>query len=282
MGQAIHQISDESVRATLKFISPQATKPYFESAALAGGEGRFHFDVEGHEVVVQDLRAAALAPSLSQNGFEHIPHTTSVSNLYDDDAVSATYIPEIESVVAQALGATRVVAFDVTRRSDASDGANNRDGKRKPAGRIHVDYTVASGPKRAGDVLGRNFVDSHLASGGAIVPVNVWRPIKGPVLRSPLAVADAASIGQASLIPTKQVFPDRIGEIYHLRHAPAQRWFYVPRMMPDEILLLKGWDSRSEVASFAPHSAFSLPDEPAAATRESTEVRTFAVIGGTR
>ena len=282
MEQARQRALDESVEVPLTFISPRSLEPYFESAALAGGEERFHFEVEEHDVLIQDLRAAAFAPSLSLNGFEQVSHTTSVSDLHDDDAIAAIYNPEVESLVAQALGARRVVAFDVTRRSDAAGGAINRDGRRKPASRIHVDYTKDSGPRRAADVLGQRFVESHLASGGAIAQVNVWRPVRGPVRRSPLALADATTVDQSSLIATKQVFPDRVGEIYHLRYAPAQQWYYIPNMMPDEVLLLKGWDSRSDAARFTPHSAFSLPDEPRGETRESIEVRTFAVIGEAR
>ena len=76
------------------------------------------------------------------------------------------------------------------------------------------------------------------------------------------------------------MFPDRIGEIYHLAHHPSQRWYYAPQMTADEVLLIKGWDSRDDGrARFTPHGAFDPPDVPAdAAARESLEVRTLVVI----
>ena len=61
--------------------------------------------------------------------------------------------------------------------------------------------------------------------------------------RSPLAVADASSVAAEQLLATDQIFPDRIGEIYQLAHAPTQRWYYAPEITPDEVLLIKGWDS---------------------------------------
>jgi hypothetical protein len=83
------------------------------------------------------------------------------------------------------------------------------------------------------------------------------------------------------LIATDQVFPDRVGEIYHLAHHPAQRWYYAPAMTRDEVILIKGWDSLDDGrARFTPHSAFNPPEVRAnAEPRESIEVRTFAVIG---
>src|SRR5690606_16619223 len=112
-----------------------------------------------------------------------------------------------------------------------------------------------------------------------ILQVNVWRPVSGPVRRSPLALADASSVRPADLVATDQIFPDRVGEIYHLRHHPDQRWYYAPEMTPDEVLLTKGWDSDPTRARFTPHGAFQLPETPAdAPPRESIELRTYVVI----
>ncbi len=98
--------------------------------------------------------------------------------------------------------------------------------------------------------------------------------------RSPLALADASSIHPGDLIATDQVFPDRVGKIYHLTYAPSQRWHYAPRMTPDEVLLIKGWDSRADGrARFTPHSAFEPPNtDNKASPRESIETRTLVIV----
>ena len=82
------------------------------------------------------------------------------------------------------------------------------------------------------------------------------------------------------LIATDQVFPDRVGEIYQVAHGQHQRWFHASEMQPDEVLLIKGWDSLDDGrARFTPHGAFTLLHTAAdAPARESIEVRTFVVV----
>lgn len=268
-----------SVRAPLNYIVPQETKPVFHSAALTGGAIEQFFETVDHTVQISDMRPFADTQSIDREGFALLDHPTSVDDLYDDDAVEQTYYPEIEALLRREFGASRVVVFDATRRSDGGGGAANRDGLRGPAGRVHVDYTAKSGPQRAKDILGTAEAARLADSGARIVQINVWRPIRGPVERSPLALADASSVAPDDLVATDQVFPGRVGEIYNLAYDPKQRWYFAPGMTPDEVLLIKGWDSLDDGrARFTPHSAFNLPDSANAAPRESIEVRTLVVI----
>lgn len=267
------------VTAPLTFIVPQDEKPSFHSQAMTGGAVEFHFEVETHDTVVADLRPFAEDFTLDDAGFAFRYAPTAVRDLYDDDTVEGAYFDEIEALLKTELGASQVVVFDATRRSDGGNGAANRDGNRGPASRIHVDYTAKSGPQRAKDVLGADTFDRLIASGKRVVQINVWRPIVGPVQRSPLALADASSIAPGDLIATDQVFPNRVGEIYHLAHNPTQRWYYASGMTADEVLLIKGWDSVEDGrAQYTPHSAFALPDQDGAPARESIEIRAFVVI----
>ncbi|WP_323794856.1 CmcJ/NvfI family oxidoreductase [Nisaea sp.] len=272
--------SAENVVAPLTFIVPQAEKPALYSAAYTGGAPDFQFAVEDHDVLVADMRPHAGSFTLDREGFALRTVPTDIADLYDDDAVETGYFAEIRSLLKEEFGASQVAIFDATRRSDGGKGASNKDGNRGPASRIHVDYTAKSGPQRARDVLGADAFERLLSSGARILQVNVWRPIRGPVQRSPLALADATSVKAADMIATDQVFPDRVGEIYHLSHDRDQRWYYVPEMTRDEVLLIKGWDSLEDGrAQFTPHSAFPLPTQTAdSPARESIEVRTFVVI----
>ncbi len=272
--------SDADVRAPLTFIRHQAAKPYFHSAALTGGEAEYFYETETQTVSISDMRAIADTLSIDREGFELMHHASGVADLYDDDAVEHAYRAEIEALLTRRFGASRVVVFDTTRRSDSGAGARNPDGARGPAKQLHVDYTVKSGPHRARDVLGEAEVARLEAAGARIVQVNVWRPIRGPVQRSPLALADAATVAPDDLVATDQIFPNRVGEIYNVAHSPAQRWYYAPQMTADEVLLIKGWDSRDDGrARFTPHGAVHLPNtREDAPPRESIEVRTFVVI----
>ncbi|MEQ8335295.1 CmcJ/NvfI family oxidoreductase [Nisaea sp.] len=275
-----HMKAAADVAAPLTFIVPQTEKPALYSAAYTGGVPDFGFAVEDHDVLVADMRPHGATFTLDREGFALRTVPTQVADLYDDGAVEADYFDEVRNLLTQELGASHVAVFDATRRSDGGTGASNKDGNRGPASRIHVDYTAKSGPQRAKDVLGAKEFDRLLNSGARIVQVNVWRPIRGPVQRSPLALADATSIAPATMVATDQVFPDRVGEIYHLSYDKDQRWYYVPEMTRDEVLLIKGWDSLEDGrAQFTPHSAFPLPSQTdATPARESIEVRTFVVI----
>ena len=156
----------------------------------------------------------------------------------------------------------------------------NDDGMRGPARRVHADYTVKSGPQRTKDILGEAEADRLFKSGARIIQVNVWRPITGPVRRAPLAVVDSSSLQPDDLVATDQVFPDRVGEIYHLAHSDAQRWYFAPEMTPDEVLLLKGWDSLDDGRTrFNAHGAFELDNTTEnTPPRESIELRTLVII----
>ena len=268
------------ISASLNFIRRQDNKPTFQSSALTGGAPKYFYDTEAHTVTISDMREIAEDLSVDREGFELLQHATAVKDLYDDDTVERAYLPEIEALLRKKFGASQVVIFDVTRRSDGGVGAKNPEGLRGPASQLHVDYTKKSGPQRVKDILGEEEAARLTAAGARIIQINVWRPIHGPVERSPLALADASSARQEDLIATDQIFPDRVGEIYNVAHAPSQRWYYAPRMTANEVLLIKGWDSLDDGrARFTPHGAFHTPEtRENAPARESIEVRTLVVI----
>ncbi len=268
------------VTAELTYIVRQDTKPYFLSSALTGGDPEVFFSTESIPSRIADMRSVASGLCIDVHGFELRTWPTGDIDLHDDDDVEARYEPDLVAMLRTMTGADTVAIFDHTRRSDRVEGANNPAGARRPASRVHVDYTVRSGPQRARDALGELEVDRILGSGGRIVQVNVWRPMTGPVLRAPLALADAASIPASDLVATDQRFPDRVGEIYQLAHGPGHRWYYAPEMTRDEVILIKGWDSLDDGrARFTPHGAFVHPGEtPDMPARESIETRTYLVF----
>ncbi len=139
-------------------------------------------------------------------------------------------------------------------------------------GRIHNDYTEASGASR----LVRVLTDAgELASVRRFAIVNIWRSIKGPVLDTPLAVCDARTLVLADLAACDVVYPRRVGEIYLMHFAAAHRWSYFSQMDRHEALVFKQYDSQpSGVSRFTPHAAFDHPLAPVGTPpRESMEVR---------
>lgn len=262
----------DSIRAPVTYMVKGPDKPFVHTPALTGGAPRYFADMDPAEVCIRNARPLVLELSLDRQGFELHRSPTAVRHLHDDGEVRQDYYPEVEALLRDTLGARRVLIFDHTRRTDISDEPGG--GYREAAQRAHNDYTEASGPQRLRDILGTEVPAAPYAQ------VNVWRPIRGPVLRSPLALLDASSLAPADLLATDQVYPDRVGEIYHLARNPAHRWYYFPRMARDEVILIKGYDSRRDGrARFTPHTAFADPSSPAGAPpRESIEIRAFVLF----
>lgn len=211
---------------------------------------------------------------LDREGFRLIKRSSAVKNFYDEEELRSVYYPEIEALIAQLTGAARVVVFDHTLRHGDEDARVERH-LREPVRIVHNDYTNWSGPQRVRDLYPAD-ADQMLESRMAVI--QAWRPITGPVLRDPLAICDAKSLAPQDLIPAERRHAERVGEIYHVAPNPEQRWFYVPEMTPDEMLIFKCYDSlRDGRARFTAHGSFEHPDTPEGVPpRESIEIRTFA------
>jgi hypothetical protein len=138
---------------------------------------------------------------------------------------------------------------------------------------VHNDYTAKSGPRRVRDHL--SGVEAEEALKHRFAEVNVWRPIRGPIESSPLAVCDARSIAPEDFVPSDLIYPDKVGETYRFTHNRNHRWFYFPQMERNEVILLKCYDSKENGrARFTAHTAFEDPTSaPSAPARESIEVR---------
>ena len=159
-------------------------------------------------------------------------------------------------------------------------------GIREPVDGAHNDYTVSSGPRRVREILEENDATDLIGHRAALI--NLWRPIIGPVQDRPLAICDARSAKLEDFIPTEiQHFleddletPHLTGQIYSFRHNPDHRWYYVSDMQPDEVMLLKCYDSADDGrACFTGHTGFNNPECPEEFTpRESIEARTVVIF----
>ncbi|KAI1349962.1 methyltransferase [Xylaria sp. FL0043] len=233
----------------------------------------------------------------------------------DDAAVRGAYYADTEAVLranCDALASNaatdnkvrKVVIFDHTiRRRDPS-------APRGPVQQVHVDQTPAAAvarvkrhcaPEEVEDLLKRRFQ-----------LINVWRPISHLAADHPLAVIDWRSTEPGDFVPVELLYPKRAdsvmddddrgkeklpdatnvenstegyevrGETMGVAASDKHRFYYVKDMTPDEVLLLKCYDSWGEgepggkkgLAVRTPHTAFEDPATPAdAKPRESIEVR---------
>jgi hypothetical protein len=260
------------VEAEMNYLTPMAERPRNYTYDPPAGVPRSNIVQEPHRVAIHDARPVAGVLSLDANGFALVKHHSAVRNFFDDEEVRRVYYPEVELLLKQATGAQRVHIFDHTVRRRVPDAEAQVDAPRQPVRRVHIDHTARSGPQRVRDLLPD---EAEELLRGRVQVVNLWRPIRGPLQDSPLAVCDAASISAEDLVPSDLVYPHRVGETYSVTYNPAHRWYYVPRMQPDEALLLKCSDTATDVpARFTPHSAFVDPTAAVdAPPRESIEVR---------
>lgn len=262
------------VTAELNYLTPTKDRPRTFTFEPPPGEPQSNVVPEPHAVPIYDARSVVDSISLDREGFALVRQRSAVRDFYNDDEVRSTYYPEAERLIKQATGADRVFVFDHTVRKRVAGAADRSGGLRQPVGRVHVDHTVKSGPQRVRDLI-PDEADALLK--GRVQIINLWRPIRGPLQDAPLAVCDARTVKFDELVGADLVYPNRVGETYSVKYSPEHRWFYVPEMTADEILLLKCFDSETDGrARFAPHTAFVDPTTPAnAAPRESIELRTL-------
>jgi hypothetical protein len=263
-----------AVEAVVNYLAPMGERPRSYAHEPPPNVPQTTIVNVGFKVPIRDARPMAGAITLDRHGFKLVKHRSAVRNFYDDEQVKRVYYPEVERLLEAATGASKVLIFDHTARRRVPGSEDRRDGIRQPVRRVHVDHTAKSGPQRVRDLLSGEA--PHLLQGRVQI-INVWRPIKGPLLDAPLAVCDASSVDPEDLVPSDLIYPNRIGEIYSVSYRPSHRWFYFRQMRVEEALLLKCYDSKTDGrARFAPHTAFTDPETPAdAPPRESIELRSL-------
>jgi hypothetical protein len=147
---------------------------------------------------------------------------------------------------------------------------------------VHSDFTDANGPEWARLLLTEgNETNAPVSRDEAeaimqrrYAEFNIWRPTNGPVLRDPLAVLDSSTLGPDDVMVCKS----EAGDVQFGVYNPAHRWYYVPKMETNEILIFKCYESAQDGrARFTLHSAFEHPETPECAPmRQSVEMRIFA------
>ena len=261
-----------AIEASLNYIAESNEKPVYYAYEPPPGTPRVTGKFVAQTVVIRNAREVVGGLSLDKEGFQLALQESAVQDFYDQEEVKSTYYPEVERLLKEATGAEKVVIFDHQVRNLLL-AQRGEKGAREYGKAVHNDYTARSGPRRVRDHLPSSEADQRLKN--RFAEINVWRPIRGPIESTPLALCDARSIEAKDFVPSDLIYRDKIGETYRFTYNPKHRWYYFPRLARDEVILLKCYDSKEDGrARFTAHSAFEDPTSaPDAAPRESIEVR---------
>ncbi|KAI5862885.1 hypothetical protein GGS23DRAFT_597192 [Durotheca rogersii] len=278
---------------------PPGTRPWVKVDADASS-----FKLSEHKHAVDNLRGREGEFTIDNSGFAVFREPSSETAFTDDAAIRGTYYREVEALLRKRVpGVKKVVIFDHTIRRRIPGAA------RAPVQQVHVDQTP-----RAAEVRVRRHLPAEEAEEllkGRFQIINVWRPIGHPASDFPLAVVDWRTTKPDDFVPVdllypkredfavdsddrgKEVLPDESlrystegyevrGETMSVAPSDAYKYYYQKDMTPDEVLLLKCYDSwgdgepqgKKGIALRTPHTAFVDPQTPADAPgRQSIEIR---------
>ncbi|KAF2095604.1 hypothetical protein NA57DRAFT_44350 [Rhizodiscina lignyota] len=259
------------VTAPLMFYAPPAdgSKPWNYVEDPPAGQPKYNYSLQPREVELNDIRGREYEFNLDSNAFETIRGVPSEEKDFNDDEhIKRVYYPEVEKLLLENVpGANRILLFDHTIRRALPNA------HRAPVQRVHIDQTPWSAEERVKFHL-PDEAEQLLQNRYRII--NVWRPLNGPVVSFPLAVADSSTVVDEDLVGIEHRYPHRTGETAMVKNNPNHKWYYWSGMDNDERLLLKCYDSDEILGrnGRVPHTAFADPRTPEGAPqRESIEVR---------
>ena len=270
--------TQQSVRGTFNYTLDDGTVPEIYFYEPPPGTVVHLPGNDPQEMQVLDGWSRASTFSLDREGFELNEFHDSFDRFDDDEAVRNEFYRPVTEFVRSSVGARRVIVFDHTIRSKVNQQqqtAEHTTTQRAPVMIVHCDYTPASGPLRVRQLLPD---EAEALLKRRVAFYNFWKPLKRRVEEKPLAMCDVTSASPDDMLRMILRYRERTGEIFVMRHSSAHRWWYFPKMTPDNVVLLKTYDSETDGrARFLGHSAFEDPDTPLdAPIRESIEIRTIA------
>jgi hypothetical protein len=278
---------------------PPNTKPWTKVDADATS-----FKLVEHKRSVNNLRGRESEFTTDNSGFAVFNSPSNEKKFTDDAAVRGGYYQEIEALLrSQIPRIKKVVIFDHTIRRRVPNAP------RAPVQQVHVDQTPGAAEVRVRRHVPKDEAEELLK--GRYQIINVWRPIENPAADFPLAVIDWRTTQPEDFVPVDLLYPKRAdsvvddddrgkevrphesvwystegyevrGETMAVNPNPEHKFYYQKDMTPDEVLLLKCYDSFGEgqplgqkgIAVRTPHTAFIDPSTPKDAPgRQSIEVR---------
>ena len=245
--------------------------------------------VEATEVAVMNAHDHADL-GMHSSGFELVRSPSAVTDFYDCDLVMGTYYEECKAIARTLTGAHTTFTFDhIIREPELQFSGGGLDGSQKESGvergggyiaSVHMDYTDNTTWHRYLALNGERVP----AGASRVYALNFWRPLSPSVDDHPLAVCDARTVRVEDLQETvvygygadNYSWHDIGIETFSVSASGHQRWYYYPGMSPDDVLVIKSFDSQGVIGRTCPHASFAHPNphpKPKAEPRRSIELR---------
>lgn len=212
--------------------------------------------------------------SLDVNGFALLRHASAVRDFRSETEIRGVYYPEIIALAKRTTGANEVFITQQVVRTEATSDFN-----KAYARFLHCDYALENPRDTARRALSKRGVDPCEYENCEFAWFNSWQPFDHPVEKNPLAVVDASTLAEGDVVDYYYTGYGTRGKSSMPVRSPTHRFYYVPHMQTDELLLLKQLDTRPGLSKVCPHTSFDDPTSPALASpRRSIEVRMVAVF----
>ncbi len=137
----------QTTTAELHYLIRAAEKPTRYAMEPPPGVPVWNGIDDPHTVLIEDARCRGSESTLDSNGIALTKAPTAVRNFYDPDEIKSVYYPEVERLLRDTLGASRVIVFDHNVRN------GGRSDPPRLSRRVH-DHTVNSAPRRVHDHMG--------------------------------------------------------------------------------------------------------------------------------
>jgi len=218
------------------------------------------------------------------------------SNFYDAAEVERVFYPEIEKLLLEFFpGATDALVynhdvFDKDYSGDRTeDQANKNPGvNARYATLVHNDLNDNSGRVRCRELLTKNLrnfgreqsyteAEADEKMSRRFMSVNLAKPME-TVEQFPFVLCAWPSFADQPYITNYRIYDDRVGETTRFTYRPEHEWYWFPRQQPNEVSMLKCYDSVTDgsVSRWSFHTACIDPTLPLdAPCRKNVVVRSY-------
>ena len=218
------------------------------------------------------------------------------ANFYDSAEVERVFYPEIEKLLLDFFpDATDALVYnhDVFDKDYAGDRTEDQEAKNpgvnaRYANIVHNDLNDNSGRVRCRELLTKNLRnfgrEQHCTEAEAdakmsrrFMSINLAKPME-TVGQFPFVLCAWPSFADQPYITNYRVYDDRVGETTRFTYRPDHEWYWFPRQKPNEVSMLKCYDSVTDgsVSRWSFHTACIDPTAPAdAPCRKNVVVRSY-------